>query len=83
MIVYTGHIIFDYVYVVTANVADKGRLRGVLRHPVISCWKLQDHQQPLGTTYTPERYVTEVLGLTPLFVPCADEDEFGNYQEEP
>lgn len=76
MIVYKGHPIFDYVYVVTANVADKGRLRGYYVSDG-GCWKLQDHQQPLGTGHTPGAYATEVLGLTPVEV-TAETDEFGN-----
>lgn len=76
MIVYKGHPIFDYVYVVEANVADKGRLRG-LHKDHISCWKLPDHQQPLGTGHTPEEYATGILGLSPVEV-TAQVDEFGN-----
>lgn len=76
MIVYTGHPIFDYVYVVTANVADKGRLRGFYKSDG-GCWKMPDHQQPLGTTYTPEAYATEVLGLKPVTVD-AETNPYGN-----
>lgn len=81
MIVYTGHPVFDWVYIVDVNAPDKGRLRGchVNTHESLhfSCWKLPDNQQPLGTTYTPEEYATDVLSLTPLTVDAVV-DEDGN-----
>lgn len=46
MYVYTGHNIFEYVYVCTESGPDKGRLMGISK----GCgpWRLPDHQQPLG-----------------------------------
>lgn len=68
MIVYTGHSIFQWVYVCNERGPDNGRLMGMSPH--CGPYRLPDHQQPLGAdphafirTHTPWLKPQEITGF--------------------